>query len=150
MQHSEPFFDQRDQQEYRTIITSWGQRWLADNLNYCLTGSSDSKYPEDGKRGQIYSYPLAQQALPDNWRIPTRQEWAKLWREFDSNLFEMYLPDETVFGGECVFWTSSNNLRWMGRGEENHKVSAKIINSSEFILAFWEQDRPIALRCVQD
>jgi uncharacterized protein (TIGR02145 family) len=66
------FKDQRDGQQYK-YITVENKMWMADNLNFNAEGSIPN-----GDYGRLYVFPIAMQACPEGWHLPSYAEWTQL------------------------------------------------------------------------
>jgi uncharacterized protein (TIGR02145 family) len=92
------FTDPRDGQTYSTIIVkSLGVEWFAQNLNYDLSYklstfvtdlfdidqdpsvSYDNEENNRKDHGLLYTFDGAQDACPEGWQIPTRNDWVGLF-----------------------------------------------------------------------
>ncbi|MDR2554882.1 MAG: fibrobacter succinogenes major paralogous domain-containing protein [Fibromonadaceae bacterium] len=76
------FTDSRDSKEYRTVVIG-KQTWLAENLNYEMSGSkcyNDSTVYCD-KYGRLYDWETAMKACPSGWHLPSDVEWEDLAAE---------------------------------------------------------------------
>jgi uncharacterized protein (TIGR02145 family) len=74
------YTDPRDGKVYRTVVMPDGMEWLAENLNYNQPGSVFyNNDPAMGDLyGRLYTWQQAMDAVPEGWRLPTREEWAAL------------------------------------------------------------------------
>lgn len=84
--------DTRDGQTYKVAIIA-GQHIMAGNLNFddgkAVLYDND---PENGEvHGRLYTWEMAMEACPPDWRLPTRSEYA---------LIREYLGGEYVAGGK--------------------------------------------------
>ena len=75
----EDLFDDRDGQTYRTITIDT-LIWMAENLNYDQEGSFCFDYEDENceRYGRLYPWEWAQQACPDEWRLPSPEEFNSL------------------------------------------------------------------------
>jgi len=109
--------DIRDGQIYKTVLLG-NQWWMAENLDYGLTISTDSEqldngvvekyYYEDNQTlysqlGGVYEWKEAinygrskQGICPDGWHIPTSQEWITLMEEIDQWYAWQYYSTEGI------------------------------------------------------
>ena len=95
------FIDSRDGQLYKTITFGNGQSWMAENLNFDLSGSMcyDKSSSNCYKYGRLYTWQQAKQACPPGWRLPTKGDFEKLDGLFDYN--ERY--EFLIKGGKSGF-----------------------------------------------
>lgn len=100
------FVDQRDGQEYSTVVIGT-QIWLGEELNYSTeTGSwAPENNPELCKDyGRLYSWEIAKNVCPQGWHLPSDKEWETL---------EEYLGGSEVAAGKMketgyVYWDAPN------------------------------------------
>jgi len=74
------YYDTRDGQEYR-ITTIGTQVWMAENLNYKISGSEDCERPY----GCSYDWDAAVTVCPSGWHLPSKAEWDTLLSYVDSS-----------------------------------------------------------------
>jgi len=71
--------DSRDGKTYRTVEI-YGLTWMAENLNYSITGSKcyDNDRGNCDMFGRIYAWDEAVRVCPDGWRLPNDEDWEQL------------------------------------------------------------------------
>lgn len=69
--------DPRDGQTYKIIKLKDGKVWMAENLNYEMSGSWCYSYSDNlcEKYGRLYTWKSANKACPDGWRLPSDDDW---------------------------------------------------------------------------
>ncbi|MDD4062404.1 MAG: FISUMP domain-containing protein [Candidatus Pacebacteria bacterium] len=107
--------DARDGQVYPTIIVN-GTRWMAQNLNYNVSGSgcspdNPSNCESGDPYGRLYTYDQAMSACPIGWRLPSDEDWKSL---------------ELAIGMD---YRAVNNTGWRGTNEGS-KLSAHVLNGT--------------------
>ena len=92
--------DSRDGQTYRTV-TIGSQTWMAENLNYSVDSSwcYDDDPVNCAAYGRLYSWNAAMEVCPENWHLPTYDEWDSLIK--------------TVGGSESADKTLKSVSGWM-------------------------------------
>lgn len=71
--------DPRDNIRYSTVVLN-DQRWMAENLQYNLSGTYYNGDNPFSEYGRLYTYAQALQACPPGWHLPTEQDWYRLER----------------------------------------------------------------------
>lgn len=84
--------DARDKQKYRTVVID-GRKWMADNLNYSMPGSTCYREDEDNCMvyGRLYTWEAAQKACPAGFHLPTNEEFESLWKAAGGDFNAGYL-----------------------------------------------------------
>ena len=84
--------DARDKQKYRTVVID-GRKWMADNLNYSMPGSTCYREDEDNCMvyGRLYTWDAAQKACPAGFHLPTNEEFESLWKAAGGDFNAGYL-----------------------------------------------------------
>ena len=99
--------DLRDSQEYVTIQIG-SQLWMAENLNY-NPGSGSWVYDDDpanaGIFGRLYNWETACSVCPQDWHLPTYDEW---------NVLIAFLGGFSVAGTELK---DTNTVLWVDHDE---------------------------------
>ncbi len=144
-QISNEFIDARDSTIYKTITID-STEWMADNLNYKMDGAY--YYSEDCDAcGLLYTYEAAEKACPENFRLPTKDEW--------NNLF-VYLNGQAKASTDGVFYYGVKDTL-MQSDFLNLKLCGFFIidpSSTSFIIefsfckrygAYWHQNENIEL-----
>ena len=74
---TDTFTDSRDGQTYRWIRLKDGKKWMAQNLNYDIEGSTcyEKEKANCDKDGRLYTQKAAIAACPKGWRLPSDDEW---------------------------------------------------------------------------
>ena len=71
------FTDDRDGTTYKTVTFTTGQTWMAENLDYYISGSSCYE-GSCSRYGRFYTWEDAKRACPDGWHLPSNAEFEAL------------------------------------------------------------------------
>ncbi|MDG2485646.1 MAG: FISUMP domain-containing protein, partial [Flavobacteriaceae bacterium] len=113
------FTDPRDENVYKTINVN-GKIWFAEDLRYDSELSYNPYYdePQEGVFANVgMYYPDDEDAIPDGWRIPTKEEWVELFSHVGGSKFS----GGNWYTGAANPLKSSNTNDWLSlcTGESN-------------------------------
>jgi len=101
------FTDTRDNHVYKTILLG-NQTWMAENLDYNMTGSW--YYNDDATTnkayGRLYTFDIALNAAPAGWHLPSEADWDVLINFLGSGDFNVtgsFMKEQGT-----SHWTSPN------------------------------------------
>jgi uncharacterized protein (TIGR02145 family) len=107
---------------YKTVKIGT-QTWMAENLNYEAEGSKCYKYDPANcaKYGRLYDLETAKKACPEGWRLPSNEDWDKLYRFVDGDTGSVS-PYESKTAGKYLKAASG----WYkdGNGTDDYGFSA--------------------------
>jgi uncharacterized protein (TIGR02145 family) len=106
------FKDTRDGQIYQTVKIA-GVEWFRDNLNFDDTEEFGNvallqdvfsvempsvKVPDSDTCGRLYSFSAAQEACPEGWEIPKREDFIELYKKIaQKDPFNWKDPERAMF-----------------------------------------------------
>ncbi|MCB2196166.1 MAG: hypothetical protein KQH79_09910 [Bacteroidetes bacterium] len=104
------FIDKRDNQEYGFVEID-GTTWMAENLNYSIPENSmcRNNIKKDCELfGHMYNIEVAENACPDGWRLPSKDEWKYLLINKAANNLKILYPFggtgfDLLLGGELIY-----------------------------------------------
>lgn len=116
-QDTSNFTDHRDGQYYETIIIG-EQVWMASNLlfetpkgSWCYDDEANNCY----KYGRLYNWETANNVCPDGWRLPSKEDWEVLIKNFDKkfnkNKSSRLAYSQMIQGGASGFNALFGGLR---------------------------------------
>jgi uncharacterized protein (TIGR02145 family) len=113
------FSDQRDGKTYKTVKIG-EQTWMAENLNYNVSGSKCYGNDESNcqKYSRLYDWNTAMKSCPYAWHLPRRDEWEKLV-DFAGG----YEVAGTYLKAKSGWWNKRRDNK-NGNGTDNYGFSA--------------------------
>ena len=114
------FTDSRDGKTYKTVKLGNGQIWMAENLNYNVSGSMcyDNNSSNCATYGRLYTWQQAKQACPPGWRLPTKADFEKLENLFDH---EKQAYSYLIKGGNSGFYALLGGYSYGYNGSFNNQ-----------------------------
>lgn len=114
-------YDERNRQTYTTVVIG-EQTWMAKNLNYAMDGSKCySNAPANCEQyGRLYDYETAMYACPDDWHLPSDEEWGALMQ---------YVNPSCSLTGDCA---AGYRLRTKGEWKSNGIPNLNELNEFGF------------------
>ena len=110
------FKDPRDGQVYKTVKMA-GVEWFRDNLNFDDTTEFGNagllqdifsvempslEVPDSSTCGRLYSFSAAQEACPEGWEIPKRDDFIELYKKIaQKDPFEWKDSERAMFWYTC-------------------------------------------------
>ncbi len=76
---------------YYKVVTIGTQTWMAENLNFVTADGSwcyDGKDSNCNTYGRLYNWETAKKVCPDDWHLPTDEEWKELERHLGMSVKE--------------------------------------------------------------
>ena len=72
--------DSRDDQVYKTVKIG-SNTWMAENMNYAVSGSYCMKDSKDNcaKYGRLYTLEVAKTICPTGWKLPAISDWEDMY-----------------------------------------------------------------------
>lgn len=104
------FKDSRDGQRYKTVKIG-KQVWMAENLNMDLAGSHcyEDKPDNCSKYGRLYNKLASKIACPENWHLPSADEFQELLDYAASVAGSEDAPDVEAVLKSSTGWNEDNN-----------------------------------------
>lgn len=121
-------------QTYR-IVPIGSQVWMAENLNYSVSGSAcfDNDTSNCEKYGRLYSAEQAQTVCPTGWHLPTQEEFEELLEsaggDFDNLKAQEWDDGEDTYGFSAL-------------PAGKNDVIANEFTTWQFITGWWLQPGP--------
>ena len=105
------FCDNRDGRvyEYTTVtVGKYSEIWMAENLQFEPTKTSASKCPDNNSQwcedyGRLYNWSAAKSSCPDDWHLPTAEEFDALTRAVS---YARYLKSRSANGDDTYGFNS--------------------------------------------
>jgi len=151
-------------------VTIGEQVWMAKNLNCQIAGSKCYTNSEANcdKYGRLYDFETAKKACPTGWRLPTNEDWDKLYRytdstsgtesPYESETAGKYLkaqPFVALLGGgtfEGYFMGIGENGAWWSSSEyDSNNAYNRYIYDNDDIAYWWKDNKSdlLSVRCLQ-
>jgi len=151
--YNTPLNDTRDKKTYKTVAIGT-QTWMAENLNYEVTGSEC--YNGDKAicdiYGRLYSWDVAATVCPAGWRLPSDDDWASLTANigtYDSGFAP--LPSGLGFSGYFLnidyagfWWSTTPGIEGMAYGQS---ISFEAAGYS-YYSSFFNKSSLLSVRCI--
>ena len=129
--------DDRDNRIYHWVELKDGKKWMAQNVNYSFTGSTDEDCSYCQTYGRLYTWELAQKACPSGWRLPTATDWDNLieaygdkYKAYDALAEDGLSGFSALLGGQRDAYGGFDR-----RGSEGYYWGSSANNSSDEV---WE------------
>jgi uncharacterized protein (TIGR02145 family) len=106
------FIDKRDNQQYKYVIIA-GKKWMAENLHFKTPNSLTYNNKEKNAEifGRLYNWKEANCGCPDQWRLPTEDDWKAL--EASIGLNSKAIDSVGWRGGSFGNQLKSNSKIWL-------------------------------------
>lgn len=127
------FVDVRNGESYRYTDVG-GKRWMGDNLNYEVADSwcYDNLQSNCDRDGRLYTFESAQEACPEGWRLPTKNEWDRLIAEIGQNPGNK-MKKKNVWG---YITPASNDVCFSATPSGYKNLNNGVFTTQDFF-AFW-------------
>ena len=162
--------DSRDGKIYKTVSIG-DQVWMAENLNY-ETSESRCAGSDCDTYGRLYPWESTQTDIcPENWRVPTNEEWEQLYAYVDANngdeTIETSLksqqswvtPGSDRFGFGALsagyYWNSYRDVgfdaAWWSSSEDNHNQGYdwRLYHGANYDDLGMPKEVGFAIRCIK-
>lgn len=111
------FKDKRDNKVYNTVVIG-SQEWLAENLAYNAgrgTWAYDDNQANVKKYGYLYNYKTAVIACPNSWKLPSKNDWTILLKNYNSQKDAGYALDSKGSSGFNVSYGGFSSPKVPGK-----------------------------------
>jgi len=164
------FTDNRDGKKYKAV-TIGRQTWMAENLNYNVSGSkcynNNSAYCD--KYGRLYDWTMAKVVCPKFWHLPSNAEWqaivdfaggniagknlkAKNDWDYGTDIYDFSaLPGGYINSGGNFTNAGSTGSWWSSTEYDKSNAFNQYIDSSERVSGNYNIKISLrSVRCLQD
>jgi len=164
------FIDSRDSGLYSWAHLADGKYWMTTNLNYkqSIGNSWCYDYSPDNctSYGRLYDWSAAQNACPDRWRLPSKQDFELLLSAYGESATKSYealiATDYTGFGqrmggfynavSQSFFYLDALTTFWSNSSDGDGSAWELLISNdfSEALLLYSLGEGGKSVRCVQE